>query len=175
MNDERYGFKSISPQKRKANKERKYGLIVSLLFLVLLFGAITIVTTQTQLFLGGSPTHFVDVPVIQTHLISEDGNLHMFGTQVVIELDNDAPQVDQNLLYSAVLAAVSSVSYEDITGYDGMETLRNVVRTRLAQNFDEDQLLGVYFAQFLSDMPLPNLEEDRIPGRNPLVDVFLDN
>jgi flagellar basal body-associated protein FliL len=175
MNNERYEFKSISPKKKKPGKERKYGIIVVLLLLVLLFGAIAIVVTRPQFFFGGSPANFVDIPVIETHLMSADGNLHMFGTRVVIELDNNATQIDLELLYGAVSEAVSGVSYEDISAYGGMETLRNAVRTRLAQNFDEGQLLGVYFAQFLSDMPLPNLEEERIPGRNPLIDVFLDN
>jgi len=174
MNDERYEFKSITPpQKKKANKEKGYGIIVILILLALLVAAIAFAAVQN--FLGGSPTQFVNVPVVETHLVSAGGNMHMFGTRVVIELDSDAPGVDSSLLYNAVLAAVSSLSYEDITDYYGMEILRSAVYARLATSIDSDHLLGVYFAQFLSDMPLPNLEEERVPGRNPLLDVFLDN
>ena len=175
MNNERYEFKSIEPPKKKVNKEKKYGLIVIFVLLALLIGVIAFVVMQTQNMLGGSTSHFVDVPVIETHLVSEEGNLHMFGTRVVIELNNDAPDIDQNLLYNAVSAAVSGLSYEDITSYYGMENLRNAVRDRLSGSFNEEELLGVYFAQFLSDMPLPNLEEERVPGRNPFIDAILGN
>jgi len=176
MNNERYEFKSIAPPKKKGSKEKKYGLIVILLLLVLLLGVIAFAAIQArQAFLSRSATHFVDVPVVETHLVSADGNMHMFGARVVIELDNDAPSVHQDVLYNAVLAAVSSLSYEDIVDYYGMETLRNAVRARLSSSFSNEDLLGVYFAQFLSDMPLPNLEADRVPGRNPMLDVFLGN
>jgi len=173
MNNERYEFKSIEPPKKAANKEKRYGLIVVLLLLILLLTAIFFVITQTQA--GRAAPNFVNVPVVETHLVSADGNMHMFGARVVIELENDAPSVDQDILYNAVVAAISGLSYEDITDYYGMETLRSAVRDRLAFSLDEGQLLGVYFSQFLSDMPLPNLEPDRTPGGNPLLDVFLGN
>jgi flagellar basal body-associated protein FliL len=173
MNSERYEFKSIAPPKKKPNKERRYGLVVALLILILVFGAVVFATAQV--FLGGSRSNFVDVPVIRTHLVSAEGNLHMFGTRVVIELLPGTPEVDPALLYAAVSAAVNSLDYEDITDFYGMENLRNAVRSRLSGSFNEEQLLGVYFAQFLSDMPLPNLEEETVPGRNPLYDMFLDN
>ena len=173
MSDGRYEFNNTPAPKKKVNKEKKYGLIVILLLLILLLGAITFVTTQT--FLGGSPTQFVDVPVIQTYVASADGGVHMFGTQVVLELDNNAPDVDPNMLHSVILAAVSSLSYEDVTNFYGMEILRDAVHARLSASFDEEQLLGVYFAQFLSDMPLPNLEEERVPGRNPLIEAITGN
>jgi len=159
------------------NKERKYGLIVALLLLVLLLGAIALVATQSPLFFGnsGSPSQFVDVPVVETHLVAADGNLHMFGTRVVIEFDNDVADFDRDWLHSVVLAAVSSLNYEDITDYYGMENLRNAVHSRLSGSFNDEQLLGVFFAQFLSDMPLPNLEEERVPGRNPFAEIFIGN
>ena len=175
MNNERYEYKSIERPKKRPNKEKKYGLIVILIILISLAGIIAFVITQTQTFLGGGTSHFVDVPVIETHLVSQEGNLHMFGTRVVIELDNDAPAIDRQQLYDVVSAAVSSLSYEDITSYYGMENLRNAVRDRLSASFSEEELLGVYFAQFLSDMPLPNLEEERVPGRSPFVDALIGN
>ena len=173
MNDDRYEFKSIAPPKKKAHKEKRAALVVVLLFLILVLGAVAYVATQT--FFSRTPSHFVDVPVIETHLVSSDGNMHMFGTQVVIELEPGTAEIDRDLLYSVVSAAVNSLSYEDITDFYGMENLRNAVRARLAGSFNEDELLGVYFAQFLSDMPLPNLVEDNVPSRNQLLDVFLDN
>ena len=169
MNSERYS----PPPKKKVNKEKRYGLIVVFVLLVVLFGAIAIVTTQS--FVGGSPTHFVDVPPVQTHLMAQSGETRMFGAQVVLELDNNAPAISRDQLYNEILAAVSGLSYEDITGSYGMETLRNAVRTRLSHSFNEEELLGVYFAQFLSDIPLPSLEEERVPGRNPLIDAILGN
>ena len=151
--------------------------IVVLVLLVLVLGVIGFAVTQNTAFFGGggSTSNFVDVPVVQTHLVSDDGNLHMFGTRVVIELDIDAPDIDPDVLHNAVMAAVAGLNYEDITDYDGMENLRSAVRDRLAGSIDEEQLLGVYFAQFLSDMPLPNLEQERVPGRNPMLDVFMGN
>jgi len=176
MNNERYEFKSIAPPKKKPNKEKRAGLIVVIVILVVLLGTIGFAVLQSPAFFGNAPTsNFVDVPAVQTQLVSGDGGMHMFGTRVVIELDPDAPDVDPDVLYNAVRAAVSGLSYEDITDYYGMENLRSAVRTRLMGNINEDDLLGVYFAQFLSDMPLPNLEEERVPGRNPMLDVFLGN
>jgi len=173
MDSDRYEFKSIAQPKKRVRKEKRAALVVALLFLVLVLGAVAYVTTQT--FFSRTPSHFVDVPVIETHLVSSDGNMHMFGTQVVIELEPGTAEIDRDLLYSVVSAAVNSLSYEEITDFYGMDNLRNAVRARLAGSFDETELLGVYFAQFLSDMPLPNLEGETIPGRNPLLDVFLDN
>lgn len=164
----RYAF-----NKKKANKERKSGIIVALILLILVLGVIAFAAARN--FFSESPANFVNVPVIQTQLVSADGNMHMFGTRVVLELDDNAPEIDQNELYTAVMAAVSSLAYEDITDFYGMENLRSAVRHKLSDRFGEDQLLGVYFAQFLSDFPLPNLEEDNIPGRNPFLDMFLDN
>jgi len=162
----------MTPSKKRANKNKKYSLIVVLVFLILVLAAVAFAATQT--LFRHVPANFVDVPVVQTHLAAADGSTRMFGTRVVIELAQDA-YIDPNLLHRVVAGAVNSLSYEEISDFYGMENLRNAVRDRLAGSIDDDELLGIYFAQFLSDMPLPNLEEERVPGRNPLIDVFLDN
>ena len=172
MNDGRYDFNSPPPKKR-VNNDRRYGLIVILILLAFLIGAIALVTTQS--LIGGNPARFVNVPVIQTYLVAEGGGTHMFGTRVVLELDIDAPTISQDMLYSEILAAVSGLSYEEITDPYGMEILREAVRARLSRSFSEEELLGVYFAQFLSDIPLPSLEAERVPGRNPLIDALTGN
>ncbi|MCL2573631.1 MAG: flagellar basal body-associated FliL family protein [Defluviitaleaceae bacterium] len=156
------------------SKEKRTGLIVAFVLLLILLVAIAFAITQN--IFSSSPANFVRVPVVQTHVLSQDGNTHMFGAQVVIELDPDAPSIDGSALYAEVLAAISSLSYEDISGFYGMDILRDAVRARVSHNLGNDiELLGVYFSQFLSDMPLPNLEEDRVPGRNPFADIFLNN
>ena len=143
------------------------------LLLILLAGAIIFATSQT--FLGSSTTHFISAPAVQTYVMSENGGAHMFGAQVVLELDNNAPDIDQDLLYSAISAAASSFSYEEITSFYGMEMLREAVHVRLLHNIDEEYLLGVYFFQFVNDMPLLILQEERTPSRNPFVDALLGN
>ena len=172
MNESRYTFNN-PPPKKKVNKERRYGLIVILILLAILVAAIVLVTTQS--LIESDSARFVDVPVIQTYLVAQGGDTHMFGTRVVLELDTDAPTISRDVLHREIMAAVSSLSYEDITDFYGMETLRQAVFARLSSSFSEEELLGVYFAQFISDMPLPNLEGERVPGRNPLIDALTGN
>jgi len=159
-----------TPKKRK--KETKTGLIIicivaALVVLAIIFAA---VNTSVQ-----SPTHLVSVPAVETVLVSDTGTAHMFGARVVLEFDNSVGDLDQDQLHSEIRAAIDSLSYEDITSFQGPDIIRNAVRERVSGNMDEDALVAVFLTEVMSDAPMLNRDVDTGPRRNLMFDaVFGD-
>ena len=135
----------------KAKSRKQTAIILAIIAVILLTGVIFVANTmQSQ-----SPTRMVNVPDVQTHVVSEDGSAHLFGARVVLEVDRSTSSVNNNALYNEVRSALSSLSYEEISGANGMTLAREAVEGRLAATFGEGELVGVMFRDFLTGVPLP--------------------
>lgn len=152
--------------KTKTTRKRQTIIILVLLAAILSAGLFFVVNHQLSL----SPTQMLNVPDVQTRLISEDGSTHLFGARVVLEVDRSARNVSDNQLYHEVYVALSSLSYEQISSFDGTTIAREAIENRLSYTFGEDELVGVFFRDFLSGTPLPGSGG---AGNNPLLDAIL--
>jgi len=157
---------------KKTKKETKIGLIVIGIVAALVVLAIIFATVNTGV---QSPTHLVNVPAVETVLVSDTGTAHRFGARVVLEFDNSVGDLDQTLLHSEIRAAINALSYEDITSFQGPDIIRNAVRERVSGTVAEDALVAVFLTEVMSDAPMLNRDVDREPGRNLIFDaVFGD-
>ena len=142
----------------KNKKENRQGLVLVLVLVVIAVAGFFVVQS---VFGDSEGTRMVNVPDIETHLISADGTRHMFGARVVLELDNNAPNVRGGDLHGEVLAAINALSYEDITGFYGMDMVRDAIRARLGDTFADEELVGIFFSSMVNDMSLPRVERPR--------------
>jgi len=156
----------MSSKTKTANK-RQITIILVILAVILAIGAFFVVNHQRSL----SPTQMLSVPDVQTRIISEDGSTHLFGARVVLEVDRSARNVSNSRLYDEVYAALSSLSYEQISSFDGTTIAREAIQSRLASTFSEDELVGIFFGDFISGTPLPG--GGRGGGSNPVLDALL--
>ncbi|MCL2855522.1 MAG: hypothetical protein FWE21_07880 [Defluviitaleaceae bacterium] len=151
----------------KTNNRKQTMLILLIVAVILVVAVIFLIVNQQP----ASPTRMVNVPDVQTRLVAEDGSTHLFGARVVLEVDRSAGNVSNQQLHREVYAAISSLSYEDISGINGITNARNAIEDRLAYTFGDGELVSVLFGDFLSGMPLPQTGSGG--GRNPVLDALL--
>jgi len=153
----------------KTNSRRQVVIVLIIIGVILAVGVFFVVNHQLSQF----PTQMVNVPDVETRLVAENGSTHAFGARVVLEVDRSARSVSSNILHREVLAALSSLSYEQISGFDGMTVAREAIEKHLSSSgtFGEDELVGVMFRDFLTGVPLPGSGGGG--GGNPLLDALL--
>lgn len=157
-------------------KEGKAGLIVVLILTAAVVAAVVIGVSQAiSAAQNTRETRFVEVPLVETRVLSHGGTSHAFGARVSLEVARGANTPDGAALQSAVLDAISTLSYDDITSFDGMNLLRQAVLDKLSDSFNDGDLVAVYFTELLSDMPMPSRQENRLPGRNVIFDAIFGN
>ncbi|MCL2235724.1 MAG: hypothetical protein FWB98_04685 [Defluviitaleaceae bacterium] len=151
----------------KTNNRRQVVVVLIVIGVILAVGVFFVVNHQLSQF----PTQMVNVPDVQTRVVSQDGSTHAFGARVVLEVDRSARSVNSRTLHNEVLAALSGLSYEEITSFHGMTLAREAIEERLSGTFGEDELVGVMFRDFLTGAPLPGSGGGG--GSNPLLDALL--
>ena len=151
------------PRKKSGAKatDRKIGLIVLLIIIVSI--VVVVAFMSSRLITAG--TSFVEIPLVQTTLRAADGTSHNLGTRVALEVEGNSNRHSGDFLQREVRAAISTLSYDDITSFHGMDMLRQVVQDRLEPYFNEGELVGIYFTEVLSGMPMPSRQVDE-PRRN---------
>jgi len=157
-------------KKKRPNQNKKNTSIA--VFIILAIVLIGVIFAIMQVAEAVAPTRFVSIPLVETVLISDEGTTHSFDAQVMIEIDSSAEGISQEQLYREVFAAISSLSYEEITGFNGMENVRGAVRSRLSHSFDEGDLVGVFITDIQSDISLPGHRTDDVPQRNNFFDAI---
>ena len=154
---------------KKTKKETKTGFIIIGILVALV--ALAIIFAASNAGVGQSPTQLVNIPAVETMLVSADGSAHMFGARIVLELDSTAGDVDQGLLYAEISAAIAGLSYEDVISFQGPDIIRSAVQERVSGNLTEDALVAVFLTEIASDIPMLNRDVDRPPGRNLMFDA----
>jgi len=170
-NRQRYSYTPPPPPK-KSKKETKIGLIVLGVIVLLVILLVVFATVSQNTGTNNSPTQLVNMPAVQTMLVSETGTTHMFGARVVLEIDNSAGDVDHVHLHRAATAAIAALSYDDIISFQGPDIIRNAVRDRVASYLGEGELIAVFLTEVMSDIPMLNRDVDRDPGRNTMFDAI---
>lgn len=145
--------------RRKSSKaEKRIGITVILLLVAFVVFAVVFISTRASM--GASPTHFMDIPLVQTAVVSNEGTSHIFGARVALEIDNNTNEPDADFLHQEILSVISGLNYEELVGANGMNILRTAVEERLSLNFSEGELVGVFFTEILSDIPMPRRPAD---------------
>jgi len=163
----------MNARRKSSKSEKRTGLFVMLIVIALVVFAIIFVSSRNNT--NADLTHFLEIPLVETTLTSESGTTHMFGARVALELETGAQTPSASYLHDVVFEAISNLSYEDITSFDGMSILRQAVRDSLEGSFAEGNLVAVYFTDVLSDAPMPSRQTDRLPPRNIVFDAIFGN
>jgi len=162
-------------QTRKSKEkaaEKRLGVIILLIIIAVV--VVVAVTLGTRAITAGG-TSFVEIPLVETRLTAADGTSHIFGARVAIEVEGSGTRLTSDFLHSEVLAAISVLSYDDISSFHGMNILRNVVQERLDPHFGEGELVAVYFTDVLSGVPMPSRQVDTRPRNNTVFDAIFGN
>ena len=169
MSSGRYNIYGNQKKKSPNQNKRNTAIAVIIILGIVIIG---VVFAILQINEASAPTRLVSIPMVETVLISDEGTTHSFDAQVMIEVDSSAANINQEQLYREVFAAITSLSYEEITGFNGMENVRSAVRSRLSQSFGEGDLLGVFITDIQSDISLPGHRTDDVPQRNTFFDAI---
>ena len=171
MREGRYSTKS----KVKAKNDKKSGVILIMLLLIFLTAIVIFAINQSGT-IQRAAVRFVDMPPVETILLSQDGSTHRFGARVVLEVTNETQDLNEDLLHREVTAAISKLSFDDITGFDGTDIIREAVRERLAENLGVDGLVAVYLPEIMGELPLQSMPQtSQPPRRNTIFDAIFGN
>jgi len=161
--------------KKTASKQNKRAVAV-IMVIVAIFTIAIIAFAASRSFGGMTPSSsLVNLPLIETRLMSEDGGSHFFAARIVLEIDSEN-DIDTEFLHREAQAAINALSHDDIIAFNGTDIVRSAVRERLSRSLSSSELAGIYLTEMVSDHPsMVNRELDRAPRRNPFWEMLRGN
>ena len=100
-----------------------------------------------------APTFMLSMPRIEEFVISDNGEMHIFGAALTLELETGA-SFDNAQLQGILQGAIQSMSYDEIISEDGMAILRQNIRER-AEPQIEGEIVGIFLTQVLDGHSIP--------------------
>ena len=113
-----------------------------------------------------SPTVIITVPRIETTLPSETEGPQIFGTHVHLEVTRGVT-FDQAEIETVLNSVISGLTYEQISSAEGMAIIREGIRERIAPDFADGDLVGIYLTNVLAGFRMPEQQ-----GESPLDALF---
>ena len=135
-----------APPPKKNKKERVQGIVLLSIMLLIIASAVFFFANAG---VGGGATSMVDIPPVETLLVSQTGESHIFNATVTLELSGGAA-VDADALHNEVLGAITNLSYDDVSGIQGMEVVRDAVFDRLDGYIDDGEIVAIWLTDVLS-------------------------
>ena len=143
---------------RRGNRRGTIGFILFAILLIIFagFGVYTAINVASNRSEPGPI-------VVRTRLVSSsvrdaDGKEHSLEARFAFEIDPATGSgITQNELEDAMQATMNRLSYEDLSGYDGLEYVKGEMRRSLAASagINEDAVAAIYVTDFAADFNLP--------------------
>lgn len=158
----------------KTKKRDKSVHMIILLLLLLLISALVFGTMYFNVFDKGSD--IVNLGKISFSMMSKkDSSDHKVNLEISLQgNDKVIKKADEKQMKRIITDAVSNSEYEKISGKDGMEYTRSIIKKELSSVLGEENLENVYISGFstdIEDMP----EDDNKVDRNDILKGMFKN